>query len=273
MAESVFEDRSWLGRVLDARGQARGAAFAIDDAHVVTCAHVVTDAAATGPGSRVDLAFPLLRATCHGVVLEDGWRPADGTTGDVAVLRLESAPAEMRRAPLRSLRTLKGVGFAAYGFPRGYEDGVATHGTLGPPVGHGWVQVDVASAMLIEPGYSGAAVWSERHRAVVGMIVTRDAGTRGRVGFAIPLPVLAETSSVISRALPTPLDLDPTRNSHWGPRSRGVSSDRSSAGWFFTGRRVALTELVRWLTTDTPPTLRVITGSPGSGKSALLARL
>ena len=46
-------------------------------------------------------------------------------------------------------------------------------------------------------------------------------------------------------------------------------------GWFFTGRRQALSQLVAWLTAA--PTLadnvRVITGGPGSGKSAVLARL
>jgi hypothetical protein len=44
---------------------------------------------------------------------------------------------------------------------------------------------------------------------------------------------------------------------------------------YFTGRRRALTELVEWLTDDpdASDSLRVITGGPGSGKSAVLARL
>ena len=61
---------------------------------------------------------------------------------------------------------------------------------------------------------------------------------------------------------------------HWDPRSRGV--ERSARpGWFFTGRRQALSQLVTWLTAAPDPAcnVQVVTGGPGSGKSAVLARL
>ena len=61
---------------------------------------------------------------------------------------------------------------------------------------------------------------------------------------------------------------------HWDPHGRGVER-AARPGWFFTGRRQALSQLVAWLTAA--PTLadnvRVVTGGPGSGKSAVLARL
>jgi WD40 repeat protein len=60
---------------------------------------------------------------------------------------------------------------------------------------------------------------------------------------------------------------------HWEPKGRGVEV-AASAGWYFTGRTVALRELVAWsesLGSDTR--LRVVTADPGSGKSALLGRL
>ena len=45
-------------------------------------------------------------------------------------------------------------------------------------------------------------------------------------------------------------------------------------GWYFTGRITALSELVQWLTAPQPDgKARVVTGGPGSGKSAVLARL
>ena len=60
---------------------------------------------------------------------------------------------------------------------------------------------------------------------------------------------------------------------HWDPKARGVEGI-GSAGWFFTGRKSALVELSRWLIA---PVSRgsavVVTGQPGSGKSALLGRL
>jgi trypsin-like peptidase/AAA ATPase-like protein len=58
---------------------------------------------------------------------------------------------------------------------------------------------------------------------------------------------------------------------HWLPRARG--SGLGSA-WYFTGREEALREIVQWLKApDSGGKACVVTGSPGTGKSALLARL
>jgi WD40 repeat protein len=85
--------------------------------------------------------------------------------------------------------------------------------------------------------------------------------------------VLAGRSRIVRRALLTPLDLDPDREIHWGPRSRGVDTDRDDAGWLFSGRRTALTDLTRWLESEGGRPMRVVTGTPGCGKSAVVARL
>ncbi|WP_432040770.1 caspase family protein [Streptomyces chartreusis] len=62
---------------------------------------------------------------------------------------------------------------------------------------------------------------------------------------------------------------------HFGPRSRGVEHT-GERGDYFTGRTKALDELTSFLNTpdrDHDRKARVITGDPGSGKSALLGRL
>jgi WD40 repeat protein len=61
---------------------------------------------------------------------------------------------------------------------------------------------------------------------------------------------------------------------HWDPHGRGVER-AARPGWYFTGRRQALSQLVAWLIAPPTPTdnVRVVTGGPGSGKSAVLARL
>jgi WD40 repeat protein len=60
---------------------------------------------------------------------------------------------------------------------------------------------------------------------------------------------------------------------HWDPKARGVEG-LASPGWFFTGRENALRHLVRWLSAETSDLrARVVTGGPGSGKSAVLGRL
>jgi WD40 repeat protein len=60
--------------------------------------------------------------------------------------------------------------------------------------------------------------------------------------------------------------------SHWGPRARGVEIE-SQHGWYFTGRTAVLRELVQYLTSRGLKKAEIITGSPGCGKSAVLARL
>lgn len=60
---------------------------------------------------------------------------------------------------------------------------------------------------------------------------------------------------------------------HWNPRARGVERG-GEPGWYFTGRSGVLRELVDWLTDDAPDgRVHVVTGGPGSGKSAVLARI
>jgi WD40 repeat protein len=60
---------------------------------------------------------------------------------------------------------------------------------------------------------------------------------------------------------------------YWGAKARGVEV-AGQAGWYFTGRQAALAELTGWLADHAADTrLRVLTGDPGSGKSAVLGRL
>ncbi|MFV2022217.1 caspase family protein [Micromonospora sp. LOL_023] len=63
------------------------------------------------------------------------------------------------------------------------------------------------------------------------------------------------------------------RRHHVDPRARGLDTAGGRDDlWLFTGRHAALREATRWLAGAGPTTL-VVTGRPGSGKSALLARL
>lgn len=179
-----------------------------------------------------------------------------GTSGDVAVLALQDVPVGMRAASVRVAYSLRGLTSSACGFPAGYDDGMWTNATLGLGVGRAWVQLDVSSSNAVEPGYSGSAVWSDEHGAVVAMMVTRDTKTRGRVAFAISIALM--------RGLFSPLDLDPETATHWGPRSRGVSSDADAAGWLFRGRDLALSELENWAAGRGTSPVRVVTGMPGT---------
>jgi WD40 repeat protein len=58
----------------------------------------------------------------------------------------------------------------------------------------------------------------------------------------------------------------------FSPRARGVDVPEEP-GWNFVGRHAALREIVTWLETPGDSRARVITGAPGSGKSAVIGRL
>lgn len=57
---------------------------------------------------------------------------------------------------------------------------------------------------------------------------------------------------------------------HFRNSARGI--EVGEAGWFFTGRTGLMRDLIGWLEAGRPG-LRVVTGSPGAGKSAVLGRI
>ncbi|WP_157645728.1 AAA family ATPase [Burkholderia ubonensis] len=70
------------------------------------------------------------------------------------------------------------------------------------------------------------------------------------------------------------LDLETQRafEAHWIPKARGV--ELGKVGWYFTGREAALEALCGWLSqAESGGRPRIVTGAPGSGKSALLSHI
>jgi WD40 repeat protein len=59
---------------------------------------------------------------------------------------------------------------------------------------------------------------------------------------------------------------------HWGPRARGVEFDYQP-GFYFSGRQSVLDKLSDFLRDDEDMKTRIVTGSPGAGKSAILSHL
>lgn len=60
---------------------------------------------------------------------------------------------------------------------------------------------------------------------------------------------------------------------HFGPRGRGMLPSQMRGGSYFTGRTQVLRELADWLASQGDSRARVLTGGPGSGKSAVLGRV
>jgi len=67
--------------------------------------------------------------------------------------------------------------------------------------------------------------------------------------------------------------------SHFEPRARGVLPREpgvdapAESGWRFVGREAVLRDLVAWLEDGDARSSRIVTGGPGSGKSAVIGRL
>ena len=279
---SGWERPGWLVRIRRATdGAPAGAGVLGTDRHILTCAHVV-DPAMAGSPSHVVVDFPFAEPhdPMAARVVTGGWFPAaaDGT-GDIAVLEVAGElPPAARPAPLRMSGGTAGHRFRATGFPAGHDGAVVSRGIVVGPAEAEWLQLQAESALgfSLEAGFSGAPLWDEDAGAVVGIVVGRERhrGEPGdpRTGYAIPVEVVERYWAALRPWVGWRLDHDPDLRAHWAPRARGAGRD-SLPGWHFTGRTAAINRLVRWLGEPADDSLHVVTGGPGSGKSAVLARL
>jgi WD40 repeat protein/uncharacterized protein YjbI with pentapeptide repeats len=165
--------------------RAVGLGFAIGQAHVVTCAHVVNsalgrpgkrDTARPGSGAVIRLRFAI--GTTPGddgyrAASVAGWLPARASTfdiDDVAVLELaDPAPAHasvLRPARYRPLMTVQ-----MWGPQPGRPDGGHVKGELLGEVRGGRVQISVSGGPFrVRPGFSGGPVWEPGSSDVAGML-------------------------------------------------------------------------------------------------------
>ncbi|MGV9315660.1 VMAP-C domain-containing protein [Streptomyces sp. NPDC003691] len=174
--------QSWQVRVL-ANGV--GSGFLLTDRHVMTCAHVVAGA------ERVEVRFaqyPDLGPLEATVVIGGEWPGADHLRGDVAVLELDRpvrvAPA--RFAALDAQYTRLAAKLTAYGFPRGYDEGILGEfrSASDQRIAGEWLQLEAwtGHGQPLDEGFSGAAVMWEDTGEVVGMVTARYAeGGGGRM--------------------------------------------------------------------------------------------
>lgn len=268
-----------------------GSGFLIDGRRALTCAHVVD--VAWKRQAELWVAFPKAeevmrrRVRVSEVILPPG---DDHEVQDVAVLRLAEAVPAGLAARLRgpTAEDVVGTDWWSFGFPDGVL-GNSVHGAVGEALGYGWMRLDnLESRYPVKAGFSGSAVWSPVYQAVIGMVSQAHTAT----GDARALSVRA-----IDRLLPDQelhhlvdwsleaadetsltswgwsLDTDPEAGRHWHPRARGVGT-AAERGFRFRGRAAALREITQWITAVSPHRQAlVVTGAPGSGKSAVLGRI
>ena len=120
-----------------------GTGFLVDERHIFTCAHVVTQALGLPedvpevPQVLVLLDFPLVAPKKFFTAKVVRWQPRqEDESGDIAVLQLQADPPEGAEAAcFAEAEDFWNHPFRAFGFPVGQDDGVwATGQLLGPRI-------------------------------------------------------------------------------------------------------------------------------------------
>jgi|GEM_PF-850110 len=239
-----------------------GTGFLVENNLILTCAHVLRNAARRENTLRICFDDPE-RFYPAEIVFE-----GDLDEQDVAVLKLLELPA----APMTPLRLLAsrhspGNNYRTFGYPaEGGGKGIFASGKIEGQE-QGALQI---SSNKITHGYSGAPLWDESLGGVVGMV---NAGFEfgldkklGDVVFAIPVEALQAAFPALQIGIPSPtpttLPGDLPHGSHLPfPRNR-----------FFTGRVEDLQKLAETLLGDPLPGVvinQALSGMGGIGKTQL----
>jgi len=265
-----------LVRIRTADGRVVGAGFLVGERHILTCAHVISQALGLPdhpldpPQGLVSLDFPLIppRTLLTASVIQ--WSPplSDGR-GDIAGLELQcDPPAGAEVVHFAPAEDVWEHSFRAFGFPAGYDDGVWATGRLLGRQATDWVMIEdvKTQGFAVAPGFSGTPVWDTRLQGVVGMVVAASRATDLKAAFVLPLDVLmaAWPQLTIPRGEP--------RNPYKGLRPFTQDDTRD----FFGREQVVdkLVETIAQLVAEQPVAtskrLLTILGPSGSGKSSLI---
>ncbi|MFI7293473.1 trypsin-like peptidase domain-containing protein [Streptomyces sp. NPDC050121] len=200
----------WHARI-ESAGEVVGAGFLVTPRRVLTCAHVVHEAAA----DALTVTFterPGSAAVPARVIADGGWGGGSTDLGDLAVLELAHdvpiAPAAL--APVDAAhgqRPDRPRKLLVYGFPVGFDEGTLAEYriTAAQLLNREWIQLEAwqPGGQPLAPGFSGAAVTLVDTGEVVGM-VTAAAGDRGvHNGRMMPTEVMARYWPALSGLVPT----------------------------------------------------------------------
>ena len=238
-------------------GRSVGTGFVVsDDGLLVTCAHVLGRPCP----ERVSVIFLATNEQREATVEMQWWRDVEAE--DLAILRVPGGlPQGVRSLPLGSSTGVSGHKVSTFGFPSAGEvEGIAGYGKVlgrGSQTKAGQPLLQIRSSEITK-GFSGAPVWDELRRRVIGMAVmvaTPDAsGKMGETAFATP----TETLQRVCTDLQIP-DINPYH---------GLNPFTEAQAKFFFGRKQEVDRLVNKLRLD--PRFLLILGPSGSGKSSIV---
>ena len=260
-------------------GRRAGSAVLVSSRYLVTAAHVLQrqDPSTLNRVAveRTELEFPdqgpegqPSRTAAVRIALGPASRGAD-----VAVLDLGEDRPGWLPAPVPVWPAARPPGrVQVFGYPlaEGQLNGVWRQFTVAGLAAAGTVQLDWLGDADTFPGHSGGPVVDAVGHALAGILV--EGSERGRFGRFVPVTLIARVWPGLPRPwLMTGAGPGEARG-HFTRRARGQRS-AARGGDLFRGRAVALDRIRSWLTANEPPGQPlVLTGQPGAGKSAVLAR-
>jgi WD40 repeat protein len=243
-------------RVLGPSDATCGAAFLVDDAGLlVTCAHVIEEAGATR-GGHVRVAFG--ERVVRAYVDEDWWRDRD--EGDLAFAWMHERPDGMTPVRLAPSSASADHRFRTFGFTR-QEAKVGTwgYGKIGHLRDEAGRQIQLFESNEITGGYSGAPLFDEVTRCVVGVVMSiplvEADGRLAHASFAVPTEQLFVLADHLEPAPECPY--------------RDLASFAVSDARFWHGRGDLVERKLLPLIERGVPVIGVF-GPSGSGKSSLL---
>jgi hypothetical protein len=179
-----------------------GMGFLVKEEYVITCAHVIAKALglnetpAESPSATIFLDFPLLepnKTLTANIVL---WQKSIGEKQvDIAGLQIVGR-VPSNAAPIELLldSELWEHPFQTFGCPSGHPDGVWASGVIRARQASGWVHLEDIKVPGFEvgQGFSGAPVWDEKLKGIVGMVVAAEKNRDVKAAFMIPTQTLVE---------------------------------------------------------------------------------
>ena len=260
-------------------GRRSGSAVLVGSRYLVTTAHVLQRqdprTLAMVAVEQVELDFPAQgpggqpgRTAAARVGLGAASRGADVAVLDLGEDRPGWLPAPVPVWP--AARPPARVQVFGYPLAEGPLNGVWRQFAVAGPATAGAVQLDWLGDVGTFPGHSGGPVIDAAGHALAGILV--EGAERGRFDRFVPVTLIARVWPRLPRPwLMTGAEPGEAR-SHFTRRARGQRS-AARGGDLFRGRTVALDRVREWLTaTEAPGQPLVLTGQPGAGKSAVLAR-
>ena len=202
-----------------------GAGFLVDNRHLLTCAHVVTEALGISrdtqepPTETIQLDFPLIAPGQKVKAKVVFWQPVNPPQvgEDIAGLHLEDAPPTgVSAVQLVTPSDYWGHSFRIFGFPQGHDVGVWATGELRDAQATEWIQMEAIQVpgYQVEPGFSGAPVWDDSLQGVAGMAIAAERKREGvKAAFMIPTKVLVQTWSLLSQRVQQPATTSPQPSS------------------------------------------------------------